>query len=628
MKTFFYLNNKIMKTNKFISFRNLCCIVLCAVLCTACPPDTCKNAKLRIEENSLEFLGAGGSASVDVASNVELKVSCEETWCSVSPKTAIGNVTLNVTVQRNSTAMPRVAKITVQSVDCVISKEIVVIQREGQPVGPDCDLNGNCLNVTPVDLNFEQSGSNKTVAVTSNVSWTAMSDQQWCTVSPASSSNNETVNINVAENTGVGSRVAIVTIRDNVHSLSKDITVTQAGNEPAIAVSPETKEVGTAASSFEVNVTANVSWQVASDQSWCTVSPATGNGNGKVTVSIAAYTGATSRTAKLTVSNSTYGLSKTVMVTQSNAPQYDIYVAGVNKDGFATYWKNGVAFVNQNLKDIYRGIAVNENGDVYTSTWHNGYYKNNGIKVEINGSITSIAVFNGNVYATSTTYSTTNIAYYWLNGTPTTLTSGWGISAKSIFVSNGDVYVAGVGGYSAVYWKNGSMVTLGGSSNNTNNWAEAYSIFVSGNDVYVGGFHNNSVNQSYTSYWKNGNGFYLGKTGTGNNIPFVKDIKVSSNGDLHKAGYHFEDGNWHIKYWKNNVESFKYNIGMSSESSSPRFRNDYNIMLAFADNDVYMVEIQLSSSGFGTSKYMINGKLENFTNDDGAVAAAIVVKNR
>ena len=362
MKTFFYLNNKIMKTNKFISFRNLCCIVLCAVLCTACPPDTCKNAKLRIEENSLEFLGAGGSASVDVASNVELKVSCEETWCSVSPKTAIGNVTLNVTVQRNSTAMPRVAKITVQSVDCGISKEIVVIQKEGQPVGPDCDLNGNCLNVTPVDLNFEQSGSSNTVAVTSNVSWTAMSDQQWCTVSPANSSNNGTVNITVAENTGVGSRISIVTIRDNEHSLSKDITVTQAGNEPAIAVSPETKEVGSAASSFEVNVTANVTWQVASDQSWCTVSPATGNGNGKVTVSIAAYTGAASRMAKLTISNSTYQLSKTVTVTQTKQ-------AEVNFANFPGVWQ-AVKVEQTNGNDI----IYNENLGILFTVKDNGTF--------------------------------------------------------------------------------------------------------------------------------------------------------------------------------------------------------------------------------------------------------------
>ncbi|MDR3236269.1 MAG: SUMF1/EgtB/PvdO family nonheme iron enzyme [Prevotellaceae bacterium] len=65
-----------------------------------------------------------------------------------------------------------------------------------------------------------------TVAVTSNVAWTAASDAAWCTVTPASGSGNDTVTVTVNGNPGATARNATVTIAGG--TLSQQVAVTQA----------------------------------------------------------------------------------------------------------------------------------------------------------------------------------------------------------------------------------------------------------------------------------------------------------------------------------------------------------------------------------------------------------------
>jgi hypothetical protein len=82
-------------------------------------------------------------------------------------------------------------------------------------------LDKNIVHLDPV------AGSTATVLLSANVSWSAVSDQSWLTVSPSSANGDGTVTITVSANPSIEARNAIVTISSS--GMSQSITVIQGG---------------------------------------------------------------------------------------------------------------------------------------------------------------------------------------------------------------------------------------------------------------------------------------------------------------------------------------------------------------------------------------------------------------
>jgi hypothetical protein len=131
----------------------------------------------------------------------------------------------------------------------------------------------------------------------------------------------------------------------------------------------------------------------------------------------------------------------------------------------------------------------------------------------------------------------------WKNGVETNLTdpslaANPGALATAIVVSGADVYVgatltASDGSTTAVYWKNGAMVTLGPGT------TEA--IAVHGEDLFVAG------NSGGTGYWKNGTRYGLGNaSGKGK----VHGLAVTANGSILVAGEVEENGRSVALLWQ------------------------------------------------------------------------------
>jgi hypothetical protein len=83
----------------------------------------------------------------------------------------------------------------------------------------------------------------------------------------------------------------------------------------------------------------------------------------------------------------------------------------------------------------------------------------------------------------------------WKNGQRVNLTDGnVNAIAKSVFVTDAHVYVAGMMDDQAVYWKDGVAIALTTSGT----YSMANSIFVQGTDVHVAGYEH-----GHPAYWKN-----------------------------------------------------------------------------------------------------------------------------
>jgi len=247
--------------------------------------------------------------------------------------------------------------------------------------------------------------------------------------------------------------------------------------------------------------------------------------------------------------------------------------------GWDDFWGDGVD-VDVELTGVY--VAGYE--DNRAVLWKDGvaeYPVSNG-----NSRATSVFVSDSNVYVAGYEYEGENSSYsdpsprravVWKNGVAHYLTDRTVRSAAySVFVSNGDVYVAG-GVYEnndfysgrAVVWKNGVAQYL---TDEAVRWSTATSVFISDSDVYVAGsgtLWKNGVKQSGTygggtSVFVSGNDVYvvvsntLWKNGTAQRLTAERSMATSvfvSDGDVYVVGY--DEPSRDSKYssafvWKNN----------------------------------------------------------------------------
>lgn len=107
--------------------------------------------------------------------------------------------------------------------------------------------------------------------------------------------------------------IAFTLLANTIFLFSQEI-ITPEGKCPSLIVTPSNQNVTSTSGTTSFNVASNVAWTSTSDQTWCIVTPS-GTGNGTITATYQANTGAGLRIATITVSAS--GVSdQVVTVTQ------------------------------------------------------------------------------------------------------------------------------------------------------------------------------------------------------------------------------------------------------------------------------------------------------------------------
>lgn len=247
--------------------------------------------------------------SVDVVCSGEWTITnTGSAWLTVTPSVTKGNGTVTLSAKDNVSNTGREAVVTITSKDSdALKKTITVTQTE------------YVFDQNAVSLSFDACpSSEKSVTVTSSGKWTVSSNQAWLTVTPAgTTTGNGSVTIKAEANPAEAPRTAVVTVTcsDNTN-WKKTINVTQAAHE--LKLSAETLSLASAANSKgSVGLTTTGPWKATSNQSWCTISPASGTGNGTISVTVTENTGTADRSATITVSCGNTNLQKTVTVTQA-----------------------------------------------------------------------------------------------------------------------------------------------------------------------------------------------------------------------------------------------------------------------------------------------------------------------
>ncbi len=255
------------------------------------------------------LMAQGGSISLTITSNAEWTVAVPSgiTWVSLSGTiSGRGNGSAAGTVVANLTGAARSTTLTISSGSVV--QTLVVTQS-----GAAADLTVTAPSTTIA----ANAGSTANISVAANIAWTATSNQTWLTLAPAAGAGNGAMVATAQLNASAISRVATVKVVGG--GLTRSLTFTQL---PAVSVtislSAWTPSASTGTRPLTLTTGANLSWSSTSDQSWLTVTPASGTasaaGSAAITLGVTANPTFSSRTGTVTITSA--GVSRTVTVTQ------------------------------------------------------------------------------------------------------------------------------------------------------------------------------------------------------------------------------------------------------------------------------------------------------------------------
>lgn len=196
--------------------------LVCAVACTTSGPVV--EPSLSVEgltlsaDNSVAVAAAGTDINFTVKGNVAFTVSSSQSWAPVSPE-AVDNAdskdlstAVKVAVAANESSDARDAVITVKTAKNPALDFSFTVKQAGAEAAADLQVTTTDLQEITAPIEVAETETTASVLVQANVAWTATSDKEWLTVSPASSEEEiTTVTFGIKANPETSVREAKVT---------------------------------------------------------------------------------------------------------------------------------------------------------------------------------------------------------------------------------------------------------------------------------------------------------------------------------------------------------------------------------------------------------------------------------
>jgi hypothetical protein len=184
------------------------------------------------------------------------------------------------------------------------------------------------LSPTSGTTNLNGSTGSVSVTVDAGVAWSAVSNAEWVTVSPASGTSSGTVTYTVAPYAGVTNRTTSLTIA------GKTFALTQTGTD--VNISPKSVEKAYSSDIIQVSVSAlaTTTWNVTPNASWISVvDPGNKFGDSTITLAIGTNPSYLDRTGTVTIGSATF----TIRQSGTPNPVLDILPKEATADPLGAY---------------------------------------------------------------------------------------------------------------------------------------------------------------------------------------------------------------------------------------------------------------------------------------------------
>ena len=279
------------------------------------------------------------SQDITITSNTAWGAVSDVTWAKLSASLGVGNSTLSVLLEDNTSTEPRTATITFSYGS---TQQTVTINQAA--------LNA-ALSTTSVTLPARD--ASQEIGITTNSTWTVSTFDTW---------------IHILNEKGDGDGKFTVTLDNNLNTQNRQGTVTVAyGNgkmtidvtqEPATAtLSDQSASFTAKSSSHTIKVTSNTVWSAEAENSWIHIEDAEGEVNGRFIIEVDDNKSLSSRQGKVIFN---YGTGKqTITISQEAA----------SATKFEKTQANNIGRYQADITGIFNSeFDVTEYGVVYSAT--------------------------------------------------------------------------------------------------------------------------------------------------------------------------------------------------------------------------------------------------------------------
>lgn len=178
------------------------------------------------------------------------------------------------------------------------------------------------LTVSPQSIELESDGASQSVALQSNVNWSASSNAGWLIISPKTGTGSMEIALKADANISGAERTATVTFTSaDVEGLSASLTVKQV--PVSVSFAKDTVPVKSEGETVTFSVTSNTDWTILTSEETARVKLSQTSGSGNATITAEVSANPNNKVANIPLKFSYYGIVKTLILQQEPGPNTD-----------------------------------------------------------------------------------------------------------------------------------------------------------------------------------------------------------------------------------------------------------------------------------------------------------------
>lgn len=264
---------------------------------------------LLVSPSNIEIGAEASVFDVNIQTNVEYVVQINDSWIKETKSQILSEENVSFSADANTSTSPRTGTIIIQSEDRSLSQTVYVVQA-GKEEEPYLAINTTKfeLNATEQEINLE---------ISTNEDYTIQVSDDWIIRKTLRSGEKDIISFTILENTSPETRNGSIQIKGK--TLSKSVLIVQQGKPegPQITVSAHEISIKSEASTFDLQIQANVTYSITVDVPWIKKTESRTLSEENVSFSVDANTSTSPRTGTITIQSEDETLKQTVTVSQA-----------------------------------------------------------------------------------------------------------------------------------------------------------------------------------------------------------------------------------------------------------------------------------------------------------------------